>query len=479
MEARTVDVAIIGAGSAGLNARWEVLNRGGSVLLIESGPYGTTCARVGCMPSKLLIAAADTAHEVAGAGRFGINVGSDAWSIDGAAVMDRVRRERDRFAGFVIDSTNAFPEAERLCGHARFTGPTTLLVDDKIQVDAKAIVVAAGGSPWLPPPFDAVAEHVMVNDDVFELTDLPITLAVIGTGIIGLELGQALSRLGVKTTFFSPFDDLGPFSDPEIKPAVSDILGSELDFELNSKISSAVPGEGSITLEWADSNGAKKTRSFERVLVTAGRKPNLEGLDLVKTGLLLDERGRPPWNPQTTQSGDLPVFLAGDVSGHRPLLHEATDEGRIAGTNAMLFPDISSHVRRTPLAIAFTDPQMAIAGQSYRELDADQIEIGEVSYADQGRARVMGQNRGLVRIYGDRKGCHIIGAEMFGPRVEHMAHLLSWAIQCNLTVQQTLQMPFYHPVVEEGLRTALRELAKKLRVTGECRSEDMAEAPGT
>ena len=87
MEARTVDVAIIGAGSAGLNARREVLNRGGSVLLIESGPYGTTCARVGCMPSKLLIAAADTAHEVASAGRFGINVGSDAWSIDGAAVV--------------------------------------------------------------------------------------------------------------------------------------------------------------------------------------------------------------------------------------------------------------------------------------------------------------------------------------------------------------------------------------------------------
>ncbi len=94
MHSRSVDVAIIGAGTAGLNARREVVNAGGSALLIESGPYGTTCARVGCMPSKLLIAAADVAHELAGANRFGIDV-ADGWGINGSAVLDRVRRERD------------------------------------------------------------------------------------------------------------------------------------------------------------------------------------------------------------------------------------------------------------------------------------------------------------------------------------------------------------------------------------------------
>ena len=97
---------------------------------------------------------------------------------------------------------------------------------------------------------------------------------------------------------------------------------------------------------------------------------------------------------------------------------------------------------------------------------------------NQGRARVLGQNQGLLRVYGDRKCCSIVGAEMIGPRAEHIAHLLAWVAQERMSVTRTLQMPFYHPVVEEGLRTALRDLARKLRVTGECRAEDMAFAPG-
>jgi dihydrolipoamide dehydrogenase len=135
MQTRQVDVAIIGAGSAGLNARREVVRRGGRPLLIESGPYGTTCARVGCMPSKLLIAAAEVAHEIGRAELFGLRI-ADGWRIDGRAVMARVRLERDRFAGFVVRQTESYPEAERLRGHARFVGPTTLQVDNHTRVEA-------------------------------------------------------------------------------------------------------------------------------------------------------------------------------------------------------------------------------------------------------------------------------------------------------------------------------------------------------
>lgn len=165
MQKRIVDVAVIGAGTAGLNARREVEKRGGNAVLIESGPYGTTCARVGCMPSKLLIAAADAAHEVATAERFGVRV-ETGWQIDGRAVMERVRRERDRFAGFVVQSTEAIPEQQRLRGHARFLEPTTLQVDDHTRVEARTVVVATGSSSWVPSPFDGLNELVMTNNDV-------------------------------------------------------------------------------------------------------------------------------------------------------------------------------------------------------------------------------------------------------------------------------------------------------------------------
>lgn len=476
MHTREVDVAIIGAGTAGLNARREVEKAGARPLLIESGPYGTTCARVGCMPSKLLIAASDVVHEIDGASRFGIEFGDVG--IDGVAVLERVRRERDRFAGFVIDSTEALPEAQRLRGHARFVGPTTLEVDDHTRVEARSVVIASGSTPVIPPPFDALDRHVMVNDDVFELRDLPASVAVIGTGIIGLELGQALARLGVRVTLFNPSDRLGPFSDPRIVEVSRAALSSELDIQLRSRVLDASAGGNGVAIRWRDGDGETHEARFEKVLVAAGRRPNLASLDPERAGLPLDAHGRPLWDPRTTQWGETPVFIAGDASGHIPLLHEAADEGRIAGANAVAYPDVSAHVRREPLAIVFTDPQMAIVGTPYRDLDLDAVEFGEVSFDDQGRARVMGRNQGAARIYARRQCCTLLGAELFGPRVEHMAHLLAWAVQMRLPVQKALEMPFYHPVLEEGLRTALRDLAAKLKVTGQCRCEDLAEAPG-
>lgn len=476
MQHRKVDVAIIGAGSAGMNARREVEKAGQHPLMIESGPYGTTCARVGCMPSKLLIAASDVAHEVATAGRFGIEV--DDWRVDGPAVMDRVRTERDRFAGFVVEDVEALPEEQRLRGHARFTGPTTLRVDDHTEVEARAVVIAAGSSPIVPPPYDAIREHVMINDDVFELERIPVSLAVVGTGIIGLELGQALQRLGARTTFFSPFDDLGPFTDPEIKRVTRDILEQRLDLQLNSTVHRAEKVDDGIRLAWIDASGEEREAVYERVLVAAGRRPDVAGLALENSGLELDERGMPSWDPTTTQAGDAPIFMAGDVSGHRPLLHEASDEGRIAGANAARYPDLAAHVRRVPLAVAFTDPNMAMVGRSFADLDRDRVEIGEVSFANQGRSRVMGKNAGLLRLYGDKQCCTLIGAEFIGPRAEHLSHLLAWSVQQGMPVNRMLQMPFYHPVIEEGLRTGLRDLAGKLRVTGQCRSEDLAMAAG-
>jgi dihydrolipoamide dehydrogenase len=473
---QTIDVVIIGAGTAGLNARREVEKAGKSWVIVEGGPYGTTCARVGCMPSKLLIAAADAAWEAQHAGTFGVDV--PEVRIDGRAVLARVTSERDRFAGFVVAATEAIPEANRVRGYARFEDPHTLVVDDHTRLHAGAVVVATGSSPWVPPPLDTLGDRVLVNDDVFEWDDLPPSVAVFGTGIIGLELGQALHRLGVRVTFFNPFDELGPFSDPAVADEARAVLGSELDLQLGVSVDGVEPhGPHGVRVAWTDSDGVARDAVYDRVLAAAGRRANLARLDLEHAGIELDDRGRPTVDPHTGQAGDTHVFFAGDVSGFRPLLHEASDEGRIAGFNAARFPDVASEERRVPLAVAFTDPQMAIVGPRFADLDPATTAFGEVSYADQGRARVIGRNQGLVRIYADTETCRLVGAEMFGPRVEHTAHLLAWAVGLGVTVNAALKLPFYHPVLEEGLRTALRDLAAKLRTTRRCSPCEMATAP--
>ena len=113
--------------------------------------------------------------------------------------------------------------------------------------------------------------------------------------------------------------------------------------------------------------------------------------------------------------------------------------------------------------IAFTDPQIAIVGGGYRVLDECEAGAGEVNFGNQGRSRVQGINAGKLRVYADRHNGRLMGAEIFGPRAEHLAHLLAWAVQQRMTVEQALSMPFYHPVIEEGLRTALRRLAVNIK----------------
>jgi dihydrolipoamide dehydrogenase len=477
MRTLTTDVAIIGAGTAGLNARREVERAGKSSLLIESGPYGTTCARTGCMPSKLLIAAAEAAHHARRARLFGVQIAAEAIRIDGRAVMERVRRERDRFVELNARPVEALPDDQKLRGRARFVSPNELAVDQHTRVRAAAVVIACGSTAIVPKELEPLGDVVLTTDTLFELPTLPDSIAVFGTGAIGLELGQALHHLGVRVAFYNPFDVIGPFTDPVVEARFRDALSGDLDLTLGVQITDARREASSVTIRHRDARGQQHERRFSHVLSAVGRKPQIDDLGLTAAGLTLDERGLPEFSRESTQCGRSPIFIAGDADGFRPLLHEATDEGRIAGANAASYPDVSLHQRRVTLQIGFTWPQLALVGANYKEAAARPIAIGEVSYENQGRARVIGQNRGHVRLYAERDSKVLIGAELFGPAVEHTAHLLAWAMQQKLTAEQLLRMPVYHPTLEEGIRTALRDLAQKLDLLGGCPPEDRGESP--
>ncbi len=469
MQKIEVDVAVLGAGTAGLVARRNAAKAGASTMMIDPGPLGTTCARVGCMPSKLLVAAADAAHLAQHAEAFGVHAQVE---INDREVMERVRAKRDFFVSFVLQSVDDIKESGAfLSGRARFLDAHTLAVEDAegktiAEVKAKSFVIATGSSSFVPPPYRGLSKKVLqFNDDVFEWETLPESVLVVGTGVIALELGQSLHRLGVRTTLVGIQGLLGPLSDPKMLKEAHSIFTDELDLHSDFQLDSIQEVEDGVEIKFTDPDGSKHEGKYQYVLMAAGRSPNLSSLDLEKTGIPLHERGIPPWDKNTGQVGDSHVFLAGDVNGFRPLLHEAADEGRIVGVNAAHFPDVMVSPRQTMLAIVFTDPQIALVGESWKEMDCTKNRVGTVSYWKQGRARVMGQNKGMVRIYGEAHTGLLLGAEMIGPRVEHTAHLLAWAIQKKMTVQEALTMPFYHPVIEEGIRTALRDLEHQLQLS--------------
>jgi len=218
-----------------------------------------------------------------------------------------------------------------------------------------------------------------------------------------------------------------------------------------------------VEIDYRGPDGASRTERFEYVLAATGRVPNVDKLGMESLGLERSARGVPAYDRATTQVGATSIFMAGDAGDYTPLLHEAADEGRIAGANAAAFPNVKPGLRRALLGVVFTDPQIAIVGGGYAAIKAHALAVGEVSFEDQGRARVMLRNRGSLRVYANPETGRFLGAEMAGPDAEHIGHLLSWALQAGMTVTQMLDMPFYHPVVEEGLRTALRDLDARIR----------------
>ena len=461
MKTLQTEVAIIGAGTAGMTAYRAASEHSDRVLVIEGGPYGTTCARVGCMPSKLLIAAAEAAHMIEDAPAFGVHAGP--LRIDGVAVMQRVREERDRFVGFVVDAVARWPEAHRLRGQARFLDDHTLQVDDHTRVEAGRIVIATGSRPAVPRGWrDALGERVIVNDDVFDWQDLPRSVAVVGTGVIGLELAQALHRLGVRVKLYGRGGRVGPLTDPVLQALSRRLFEAALPLSAQAKglqvrrdgdeVVVTVPGLPDERFDW--------------LLAATGRHPNVDDLGLDRTSLPLDPAGVPVFDRRTGQIGVSPVFIAGDVGERHPLLHEAADDGRIAGDNAGRWPDVRVRPRRAALSVVFSDPQIMSAGLGHAALVEAGIgfETGAVSFEDQGRSRVIRRNAGALHVYGERTSGRFLGAEMIGPAAEHLGHLLSWSVQRGDTVQQMLDSAFYHPVIEEGLRTALRELQRALRM---------------
>lgn len=460
------DIVVIGGGTAGMGAFRNARLHSDNVYLIENNVFGTTCARVGCMPSKLLIAAAEARHHALHTDPFGVHLDKDSIVVNGEEVMRRVKSERDRFVGFVVTDVEEWPADKRIMGSAKFIDEHTVQIDDHIQIAAKSFVIATGSRPVILPQWQSLGDRLIINDDVFSWDTLPKRVAVFGPGVIGLELGQALHRLGVKVEIFGLGGIIGGISDPVVSDEAKAVFGEELKLHLDAKTEVKLDADGNVEVHW-EQDGEKGVFVAEYMLAAVGRRPNVDNIGLENINIDKDARGVPVADPLTMQTSIPHILIAGDASNQLPLLHEAADQGKIAGDNAGRYPNIGSGLRRSTIGVVFTSPQIGFVGLKYAQVaaqyQADEFVIGEVSFKNQGRSRVMLVNKGHMRLYAEKATGRFIGAEIVGPAAEHLAHLLAWAHQMKMTVPQMLDMPFYHPVIEEGLRTALRDADAKLK----------------
>ena len=450
---REVDVAIIGAGSAGLYALSQVRRKTDNYVLIDGGELGTTCARVGCMPSKVFIQVAEDFHRRSIFDRHGID-GADGLAVDRPAIMEHVQDLRDVFVDKTLGVTDALDEEHLIDGYARFIDDHTLEVNGE-QYKAGAVVIATGTVPIIPEPWQSFIDDIITTDELFEREDLPGSMAVIGLGSIGLEIGQALSRLGVAVTGVDLLDSVAKLQDPVVNQLAVETIAREFPLWLG-EAAQLEKTDGGIRVKAGENEVV-----VEKVLASLGRRPNFDGLGLDNTTLQLDERGVPLFDTETMQCGDSSIYIAGDVNMDRPLLHEAGHEGRVAGYNAARKAH-DRFRRKTALAITFCDPNIATVGAQLSELDESAIAIAEMQFGPVGRALIIGKNRGVLRVYVNRADGRVLGAAMACVKGENLAHLLAWSIQQGMTVFDMLKMPFYHPVIEEALQGALYHVLSEL-----------------
>ena len=453
---REVDVAILGSGTAGLNALGQVKKAGKRFVMINGGEFGTTCARVGCMPSKAMIQIAEDYHRRSVFSRHAI-AGGEALTLDHEEAMEHVRDLRDTFVDRVTsNSTDKMPEQVLIHGYARFVDQNTLEVNGE-TIKAGKIIIATGSRPVMPDAWKDFGSKVITTDELFELENLPESAAVIGLGVIGLEIGQSLNRMGVTVTGIELSDTISGIQDPALQQVAIDVMGKEFPLWFGK------PAE-----LHAEGNKLRVTTGDHSVLVdmviaTLGRTPNIADLNLAGLGIDSDEHGIPRFNPNTMQVGNSNIFIAGDVTNHRPILHEAGDEGKIAGYNAA-HDTVTAFRRKTPLAITFCDPGIASIGANWNDLDPEKTAVGEMKMATAARALIMAKNKGTIRVYADKTTGVILGAALMAPRAENLAHLICWAIENKQTVFELLRMPFYHPVIEEAFQAALYDLKANIDV---------------
>ncbi|WP_367103691.1 dihydrolipoyl dehydrogenase [uncultured Psychrobacter sp.] len=468
---RKVAVAVIGAGTAGQNAFRQALKTTKDIVIINDGYWTTTCVTVGCMPSKLLIAAAERAHAAKYSEEFGIH---SKVTIKGNQVMARVQAERSHFESYIEKQVESWPADKKISGRAHINEEGLIEVNDEL-IKADRIIVATGSTPFIPDGWsEKLGDTLLTSDSVFELSDLPDSMAVVGAGAVGLELAHAFARLGVAVTLFNRKERVGGLIDEDVNAKAISCLSEGMNFYLGSEInevSTKVDDSGRrvATIEYTDKDNKDGSWQGDYVLVATGRRNTIDRLGVENLSVELDDKNRPKnVDKKTGQVGDLEVYIVGDANVHLPFLHVASDEGFSAGS-MVCGNDNDAYIRppATPLSILFTDPQIMTVGKSKTEIEENpelEYVIGEVSFDNQGRSRIMGVNCGLLHVYGCKKTDRVLGASMVGPDAEYIAHILATAITNDITVKQLLDAPFYHPTILEGLRTALREVQHKMAI---------------
>lgn len=445
-------MVVIGGGTAGLVTAVGAAGLGARVALVERSLLGGDCLNSGCVPSKALIRSAHVAASVRDAGQFGIRLSREQVKFDFSAAMERMRRLR---AGI-----SAHDSVERLkglgvdvfLGQAEFSGPRRIRVGEKLLDFSKACVATGTGAAI--PPIPGLREaNALTNETVFTLTEMPSRLAVIGAGPIGVEMAQSFARFGSEVTLIEGAEGILIREDRDAAGVVQQALERDgVKVVLGAKATAVVPDEDETVIAAESSSGELVEFRVDRVLVAAGRIPNVRGLGLDEAGIRFDERLGVSVDDRLRTS-NRHVYAAGDICSAYKFTHAADAMARIVIRNALFFGKARFSALDIPWC-TYSDPELAHVGITERDADENGIDIDtyrvEMSAVD--RAVLESEAEGFVKIHCKRGTDRILGATVVARHAGEMISEVTTAMAAGTGLGTLANAIHPYPTQAEAIR---------------------------
>jgi dihydrolipoamide dehydrogenase len=456
-ELQQADVVVIGGGPGGYAAAFYAADLGLQTILVDVRPApGGVCLYEGCIPSKALLHVAEILGEAEHAKEFGVDFAPP--KID----IDRLREWKN---GIVSKLTGGLSQIARMRGvtfvrgRATFLSSESLLVEGEktTQIDFKNAILATGSRPTTIPGLDLKSPLVMDSTGGLELETIPKTMLIVGGGYIGLEMGTAYQALGSRVTVVEVTGNLLPGTDTDLVRPLQKRLKQNFEaILLRTKIAGMEETKGKIRVE-LDGEVEEKHQTFDRVLMSVGRRPNSENLDLEKTGVTLNDQGFVVIDEQC-RTHDPRIYAIGDVAGHPMLAHKASREGKVAAGAIAGHP--TAFDNQAIPAVVFTDPEIAYCGltETQARREEKEVKVARFPWAASGRALTLDRTEGFTKILFDPETERVLGVGIVGPGAGELIAEGVLAVEMAAVAEDLALTIHPHPTLSETVMESAESL---------------------
>jgi len=454
-ELKHYEIAVIGAGPGGYAAAFRAADLGKQVLLIDrDNELGGVCLNRGCIPSKALLHISKVMSEAEHLSKMGVTYSKPAIDID--QVRAHINKIVSQLNGGIAQMAKA-RKVDTIQGLAAFKSNSELNIeteDGHISISFDKCIIAAGSTSAMIPGVPNDHPSILTSKTALDLVDIPVKLLVIGGGVIGLELGQVYAALGSRVSVVEFLPTLLPGTDPDlVKPLQRKLKNQFESILVSSKVISVETNEnGTLTVAIENDKGTKR-ESFNKVLVSVGRKPNSNFLNLDSTDIEMDDFGF--INVDVYQRTSIKnIFAIGDIAGNPMLAHKATHEGKVAAEVASGHP-AAFDARAIP-SVVYTDPEVAWAGLTEIEAKEKNIsyESGDFPWAASGKALAIGANQGKTKILFDPETKQVLGVGIVGPGAGDLISEGMLAIEMGADAEDIGLTIHPHPTLSETFAAA-------------------------